>query len=80
MNDINNDNNDIDILNLRFLRNKLLNESDKYLMPDYPITPENLILIKEYRQKLRDYTNLDAVKTYSSRLNNEIPEFPKFPF
>lgn len=75
-----NDNNDIDILNLRFLRNKLLNESDKYLMPDYPITPENLILIKEYRQKLRDYTNLDAVKTYSSRLNNEIPEFPQFPF
>lgn len=75
----NNIDNDNDILNLRFMRNHLLNESDKYLIPDYPITPDNLILIKEYRQKLRDYMSLEVVKNYSSKLNNQIPEFPQFP-
>ena len=52
-------------------RNQLLKESDKYLLPDYPITPENLELIKTYRQQLRDYMDLDVVKNYS--LSNNIP-------
>ena len=50
------------------MRNKILLETDKYLIPDYPITPENLIIVKEYRQALRDFT-----------LNNYIlPDKPDF--
>jgi hypothetical protein len=49
-------------------RNLILSETDKYLMPDYPLTPEQLITVKEYRQKLRDFT-----------LNNYIfPDKPDF--
>ena len=49
-------------------RDQLLNKTDKYLLPDFPITAENLIIIKEYRQALRDFTN-----------NNYImPERPSF--
>ncbi len=33
----------------------LLQLTDKYLSPDYAITPENLEIIKLYRQELRDY-------------------------
>lgn len=58
---------------IRDTRNKLLTETDKYLIPDYPITPEKLELIKIYRQQLRDYMNLPNI-------NTEIIEFPKFPF
>ena len=61
----------ITILFKRENRNQLLKESDKYLLPDYPITPENLELIKTYRQQLRDYMDLDVVKNYS--LSNNIP-------
>jgi hypothetical protein len=52
---------------LRSNRNQLLIESDKYILADYPITDENLILIKEYRQQLRNFT-----------LNSYI--IPEFPF
>lgn len=45
----------------RKMRNDLLQETDKYLMPDFPITPENLIIVKEYRQALRDFTKNDYV-------------------
>lgn len=51
-------------------RNKLLIESDKYLLPDYPISVSNLILIKNYRQQLRDCMKNDII---------QIPEFPLFP-
>ena len=39
------------------MRNELLKDTDKFVLPDFPITPENLIIIKEYRQALRDFTN-----------------------
>jgi hypothetical protein len=35
-------------------RNKLLLESDIYMLSDYPITPDNLEKLKLYRQELRD--------------------------
>ena len=70
----------ITILFKRENRNQLLKESDKYLLPDYPITPENLELIKTYRQQLRDYMDLDVVKNYSLSNNIPMPDFPKFPF
>ena len=48
-------------VNLIFTRNRLLAESDKYVLVDYPITPENLELIKQWRQQLRDFTNNDYI-------------------
>ena len=50
------------------MRNQLLLETDKYLLPDFPITPEQLEIIKTYRQQLRDFTNNDYI----------IPEKPDF--
>ena len=44
------------IKHYRKMRNDLLNETDKYLMNDYPITPENLEIVKEYREALRNFT------------------------
>ena len=61
-------------------RNQLLKESDKYLLPDYPISSSNLELVKQYRQQLRDYMDLPAVVNYSSSNNIQFPPFPPFPF
>jgi hypothetical protein len=53
---------------MRQQRDNFLKETDKYLLPDYPITPEKLSTIKEYRQALRDFT-----------INNYVlPEKPEF--
>ena len=41
----------------RKMRNDLLQETDKYLLPDFPISPENLEIVKEYRQALRNFTD-----------------------
>ena len=64
----------------RNTRDQLLKDSDKYLLPDYPINESNLILIKNYRQQLRDYMDLDGVKNYNSSNNIPFPDFPRFPF
>ena len=61
-------------------RNKLLADSDKYLLLDYPISSNNLILVKDYRQKLRDYMDLPEVKNYNYASTTPIPDFPQFPF
>ena len=53
---------------LKNTRNLILGETDKYLLPDFPITPEQLEIVKEYRQKLRDFTNNDYI----------MPEKPEF--
>ncbi len=42
---------------IKHKRNGILNETDKYLLPDFPITPEQLEIVKQYRQALRDFTN-----------------------
>ena len=39
---------------IRSKRNQLIAETDHMLLPDYPITSEQLIAIKAYRQELRD--------------------------
>jgi len=39
---------------LRAKRDAELNATDFYLMPDYPISSELLVQIKDYRQQLRD--------------------------
>ena len=55
-------------ISLKNRRNIILNETDKYVLPDYPITPENLEIIKSYRQQLRDFT----------QNNYMMPEKPEF--
>ena len=42
---------------LKNTRNLILAETDKYLLPDYPITSEQLEIVKNYRKSLRDFTN-----------------------
>ena len=61
-------------------RNKLLADSDKYLLLDFPISSNNLILVKDYRQKLRDCMDLPEVKNYNYASTTPIPDFPQFPF
>ena len=39
---------------MRNQRNELLKDTDKYLLLDYPISQDNLLIIKQYRQQLRD--------------------------
>ena len=46
---------------MKFTRNLLLQETDKYLLADYPITPEQLEKVKEYRQALRNFTKNDYI-------------------
>ena len=65
-----------DLVFLRNTRNSLLQLTDKYLIPDYPITPENLEIIKLYRQYLRNFININQ----EAILNGVIPEILPIPF
>ncbi len=56
-------------------RNTYLNNTDKYLLSDYPITPENLEIIKSYRQMLRNFINTNKDLILSGE-KIEIPEIP----
>ena len=61
-------------------RNKALQESDKYMLQDYPITEENLIIVKNYRKELRDYFQTFVVVDWIFTLENqELPPLPNFP-
>ena len=59
----------------RNIRNELLNKTDKYILSDYPITLEKQMIIKAYRQELRDFinNNKDII------LTGQILDFPKPP-
>jgi hypothetical protein len=46
---------------MKHKRNGILGETDKYMLSDFPITPEQLELVKTYRQALRDFTNNDWI-------------------
>lgn len=41
---------------VRSVRNQYLEQTDKYMITDYPITDEERELYKQYREYLRDYT------------------------
>jgi hypothetical protein len=43
------------------MRNQLLLETDKYMLLDFPLIPEQLEIVKTYRQALRDFTNNDYI-------------------
>ena len=59
----------------RNIRNELLNKTDKYILSDYPITLEQQMIIKTYRQDLRDFINNNEIKI----LAGEKVEFPPQP-
>ena len=41
---------------VRAIRNQYLEQTDKFMITDYPITDEERELYKQYREYLRDYT------------------------
>ena len=59
----------------RNIRNELLNKTDRYFLIDYPIAYEQQMIIKKYRQDLRDFINNNEIKI----LSGEKVEFPKQP-
>jgi len=60
---------------IRNIRNELLNKTDKYILSDYPITLEKQMIIKTYRQELREFINNNEIKI----LAGEKVEFPQQP-
>ena len=59
----------------RNIRNELLNKTDRYFLIDYPIAYEQQMIIKTYRQDLRNFINDNKEKI----LNGEKIEFPPQP-
>ena len=59
----------------RNIRNELLNKTDRYFLIDFPIGYEQQIIIKSYRQELRDFINNNKEKI----LNGDKIEFPTPP-
>ena len=59
----------------RNIRNELLNKTDRYILSDYTISLEQQIIIKTYRQDLREFINNNKEKI----LNGEKIEFPLQP-
>ncbi len=41
----------------RNIRNELLNKTDRYFLIDFPIEYEQQLIIKKYRQDLRNFIN-----------------------
>ena len=59
----------------RNIRNELLNRTDRYVLSDYPISLEQQMIIKAYRQDLRNFINDNKDKF----LNGEKIDFPPQP-
>ena len=57
----------------RNIRNELLNRTDRYLLSDYPITLEQQMIIKTYRQDLREFINNNKERI----LNGEKVDLPE---
>ena len=59
----------------RNIRNELLNRTDRYILSDYPISLEQQMIIKAYRQDLRQFINDNKEKI----LNGDKIDFPPQP-
>ena len=68
---------------VRTVRNRYLEQTDKYMITDYPITDDERELYKQYRVYLRDYTlsenwwehspkTLEEWKSLQTTNNNEV--------
>ena len=60
-------------MRVRAKRDRLITETDYYLMPDYPSNPQNLEELKVYRQALRDLPVQEGFPR-----NVRWPDVPKF--
>lgn len=58
---------------IRDKRDNLIGETDYYLMPDYPLNPQNLEELKVYRQALRDVPKQEGFPR-----DVRWPDVPKF--
>ena len=61
---------------IRNIRNQLLKETDKYFLIDFPIAYEQQLIIKAYRQELRNFINNNEIKI----LAGEKVAFPQQPY
>ena len=61
----------------RNIRNELLNKTDRYFLIDYPIAYEQQLIIKAYRQVLRDFINNNEIKILAGE-KVDFPEPPDF--
>ena len=59
----------------RNIKNELLNRTDRYFLIDYPIAYEQQMIIKTYRQDLREFINNNKERI----LNGEKVDFPEQP-
>ena len=59
----------------RNIRNELLNRTDRYFLIDYPISYDQQMIIKAYRQELRDFINNNKERI----LNGDKIDFPTQP-
>ena len=60
---------------IRNIRNQLLKETDKYFLIDFPIAYEKQLIVKAYRQELRDFINNYEIKIIAG----EKVQFPQQP-
>jgi len=63
--------------NLFEKRNQLLNESDKYMLSDYPINEINKNKVVIYRQELRDYPLLSFFLNFNGDYGEGLLLLPK---
>ena len=65
---------------IRDNRNQLLQNSDKYMLQDYPISNFQRSLVINYRKELRDFFQTSVVVDWLFTLENqEFPSLPTFP-
>lgn len=62
---------------IRIIRNELLNATDKFMLVDYPISPEDLEIVKKYRNDLRNYMNTNNLNLMTLTIN-DLPTAPTF--
>lgn len=62
---------------MRHERNRNLEKTDKYLLPDFPLNVDHLNEIQNYRKELREYFERDDVKNWIFTFENQYP--PNLP-
>ena len=62
----------------RNIRNELLNKTDRYFLIDFPIEYEKQIIIKKYRQDLRNFINENKDLILAGNNDIKFPEPPDF--
>ncbi len=58
-------------IDARAARDHALLNTDKYMLPDYPITPAGRLVVRTYRQALRDWTKTPGFPDISTMPTDE---------